>query len=66
MINNNCLTTNSTIKEKKRMTIRIKNTEVGFENCTWIGKKRRISFTRQRDEKVVYNLQLTTFHYKLR
>ena len=52
MRNNNCLTTNSTIKEKKRMTLRIKNTEVGFENYTWIGKKRRISFIRQRDEKV--------------
>ena len=49
--------TNSKIKEKKRMTLRIKNTEVGFENYTWIGKKRRISFTRQRDEKVEYNLQ---------
>ena len=48
------------------MTLRITNTEVGFENYTWIGEKRRISFTRQRDEKVEYNLQLKNFHYKLR
>ena len=48
------------------MTLRIKNTEVGFENYTWIVKRMIILFTRQRDEKVEYNLQLTTFHYKLR
>ena len=57
------------IQRRKRMTVRIKKTEdFGFDNYTWIGKrkKRRISFTRQRDEKVEYNLQLTTFHYKLR
>ena len=47
------------------MTVRITE-DFGFDNYTWIGKKRRISITRQRDEKVENNLQLMTFHYKLR